>query len=90
MKNYEILKKVKELKDEGYYTATCIEEKATGRVGTAKLAGEDIWVELHDEDDEMDEDFVSAEEFERDYEIIEVIIDDGEDDKHYTAEEFLA
>lgn len=89
MNAIEILKKARNLKEKGFFVVTSIKEKATGNVGTASLADEDVWVKILGEDERLEEFFTGLEEFNRDFEIIMIDMDTGRDSVKYKPHEFL-
>lgn len=84
-RKYDVLKKARDLKDEGYHMAVSIKEKSTGFLGNASLSEDDVWVRLSN-----DEFFVSMEEFSRDFEITAITMDDGEITKEFDPEAFIS
>lgn len=85
MKNtYDVLKKARDLKDEGYHMAVSIREKSTGTLGNASLSDDDVWVRLPG-----DEFFINLEEFNRDFEITAITMDDGKTTREFEPKEFL-
>lgn len=94
MKNIEIMKKASELKENDILVTVPVEEKSTGKRGTAgRVDDETIWIcgEIADEED--GEILVTDKEFNKEYKILEVIVFDSETDeeeRYYTPEEFLA
>ena len=84
MKNcYNVLKKARDLKDEGFHMAVSIKERSTGTLGNASLSDDIVWIRMPGE-----EFFIGLEEFDQDFEITAITMDDGENTREFTPEEF--
>jgi len=84
----EVLKKAKGLKDHDYYPATSIRETASGLVGTAYWKDDLVSVTLMIDGD-PESFLIQPEEFEKEFEIIDIMVDDGGQTKTFTAHDFL-
>lgn len=64
--------------------AVSVMEKSTGILGNASLSDDDMWVRLPG-----DEFFINMEEFNRDFEITAITMDDGKVTREYDLDGFM-